>query len=69
MANMNNKNKTRPQRIDPEFIKEMKEMAKFRYMKGLAKEEPKFAEMTRLLRRTEGWKTSVFELKTKPKKQ
>jgi len=69
MANMNNKNKTRPQRVDPEFIKEMKEMAKFRYMKGLANEEPKFSEMTRLLRRTEGWKTSVFELKTKPKKQ
>jgi len=71
MANRN-KNKviiSKVIRNDPEFIKEMKELAKFRYMKNLENKEPSLSEMTRLLRKTNGWKMGVFELKTKPRKE
>ena len=57
------------QRIDPEFIREMKELAKMRYFKNLAKKEPSFTEMTTLLRRTKGWYLSKEELKSKPKRE
>ena len=57
------------QRLDQEFIKEMKTLAKMRYLKNLAKKEPSFREMTNLLRRTQGYKQSVEELKTKPKRK
>ncbi|MHA1880878.1 MAG: hypothetical protein ACTSYG_10830 [Candidatus Heimdallarchaeota archaeon] len=63
------KRNTIPQRIDPDFIKEMKELAKMRYFKNLAKREPSFSEMTTLLRRTQGWSISKEELKTKPKRE
>ncbi len=63
----NEKNRTFPQRVDPEFIKEMKELAKFRYFKNLEKKEPKFPDMTKLIRRTDSWKNVIFELKTKPR--
>ncbi len=56
-------------RADPEFIKEMKELAKFRYLKNLEKKEPSTAEMTRLLRRTDAWKQAQFELKNKPRRE
>ena len=56
-------------RTDPDFIKEMKELAKFRYVKNLEKKEPSTAEMTRLLRRTDAWNQAKFELKTKPRKE
>jgi len=66
-VNINNKNTTSPQRNDPEFIKEMKELAKFRYFKNLDKKEAKFPDMTKLIRRTDAWKNVVWELKTKPR--
>lgn len=70
MANMNNrKNRTIVGRADPEFIKEMRELAKFRYLKNLEKKEPSLAEMTRLLKRTEGWKMSEIELRKKPRRE
>ena len=56
-------------RTDPDFIKEMKELAKFRYLKNLEKKEPSAAEMTRLLRRTDAWKLAQFELRTKPRRE
>ena len=56
-------------KADRDFIKEMKELAKFRYFNNLAKKEPSITEMTRLLRRTTGYQQSKFELKTKPKKE
>jgi len=56
-------------RADVSFIKDMKELAKIRYFKNLEKREPTFAEMTRLLRRTDAWKQGVFELKTKPRRE
>lgn len=61
---------TPPQRIDPDFAKEMKEVAKIRLNKNLANFSPRdlsLAEMTRLLRRTNGYQISLEELKTKPK--
>ena len=67
MANMNKKNRTEISRNDPNFLKEMKELAKFRYFKNLEKKEPTAAEMTKLIRRTNAWKQVVFELKTKPR--
>lgn len=56
-------------RTDPNFLKEMKALAKFRYIKGLEKKEPSTSEMTRLAMRTEAWKQMQFELKTKPRKE
>ena len=69
MANMNNKNKTKLLRSDPNFAKEMKELAKFRYFKNLEKKEPTSAEMTRLLMRTDSWKRAQLELKNKPRRE
>ena len=61
--------KAKPQRVDSEFLKEMKQLAKMRYMNNLAKREPSFAEMTRLLRRTSGYNQSINDLRTKPRKE
>ena len=61
--------RTQPQRVDPEFLKEMKELAKMRYLKNLEKTEPKFPEMTRLIRRSPAWQQVLFDLKTKPRKE
>ena len=61
-----------PQRIDSEFEKEMRQVARIRLEKNLAKLNPRdlsLAEMTRLLRRTNGYKISLEELKSKPKKR
>ncbi|MFA6201193.1 MAG: hypothetical protein WC679_12395 [Bacteroidales bacterium] len=60
------------QRIDLDFEKDMREIAKIRLTKGLANFRPKelsMAEMTKLLRRTQGYQFSLTELKTKPKKE
>jgi len=70
MANFDkNKKKTQPERVDPEFRKEMRDLAKFRYMRNLERKEPSFSEMTRLLRRTQSWKGVEQELRTKPKRE
>lgn len=64
--------KTKPQRLDIEFEKDMKELAKIRVIKGLAKLNPKeisMREMTNLLRRTDGYKMSLKELELKPKRK
>ncbi len=69
MAKINPKRKSEIQRVDTNFLKDMKSLAKFRYFKNLEKKEPTFPEMTRLLKKTDGWKQSQFELKTKPRKE
>ena len=69
MANINRKIVSKVSRVDPEFEKEMRELAKFRYMKNLERKEPKLSDMTRLLRRTDAWKQGIFELKTKPRRE
>lgn len=59
-------------RMDSNFQRDMKEIAKIRLQKGLAKFNQKdmgTAEMTRLLRRTQGFRLSLEELKTKPKRE
>ena len=56
-------------RLEPEFVKEMKELAKMRYFRNLAKKEPSIAEMTALLRKTNGWQICKEELKVKPKRE
>jgi hypothetical protein len=61
-----------PTRIDSDFAKELKKIAEIRVKKGLAnlkKEEISAVEMTRLLRRTNGWRISLEELMTKPKRR
>lgn len=63
------KNRTGIFRSDINFIKEMRENAKFRYFKNLEKKQPSDAEMTRLLMRTNGWKISKEELRLKPRKE
>lgn len=65
-------NKSKGGRVDKDFIKEMKELALIRVNNRLSKftqRDTSLAEMTRLLRRTDGWKQSKEELKTKPKKE
>jgi len=59
-------------RIDPDFDLDMRLIAKERLDKGLAKLSPRdlsMAEMTRLLRRTNGYQISLQELKIKPKRK
>jgi hypothetical protein len=66
------KRNTSLSRIDPDFCNEMKRVAKIRLDKGLAQLKPSdlsLAEMTRLLRRTQGYQVSLEELKTKPKRK
>ena len=67
MVNENKRIISKVGRTDPEFVKEMKELAKFRYMKNLENKEPSNSEMTRLLRKTDAWKNVLWELKTKPR--
>ena len=69
MAKMMNKGKSNTVRADPEFIKEIKELAKFRYLKNLEKKEPSTSEMTRLLRKTHAWQQAQTELRIKPRKE
>ncbi len=71
MANIihNQKNRTQHMRSDSEFLREMRELAKFRYLKNLETKQPTDAEMTRLLRRTNAWKQSLIELRTKPRRE
>jgi len=69
MAKMNNKDRSKPFRSDPKFLREIRELAKFRYLKNLEKKEPTDAEMTRLIMRTESWKNAIFELRTKPRRE
>lgn len=69
---MASKKNTKVKRVDPEFEMDMKIIAKTRLDKGLARlsaRELSMAEMTRLLRRTDGYRISLEELKTKPKKR
>lgn len=66
------KRNTVPQRVDPKFEEYMKGVAKVRLERGLAKFKPNelsMAEMTRLLTRTDGFRTSLEELKSKPKRR
>jgi len=62
----------KPQRVDPGFEKEMRDIMKARFDKGLAKFNVKdlgMPEATRLIRRTENWAKVKEELLTKPKKE
>ena len=68
---MKKRNNPKVERIDTDFAKEMRKVAAIRVGKGLAqlkKEDISLREMTSLLRRTDGYKQSLEELKTKPKK-
>jgi len=59
-------------RVDPEVARVMRELASFRLKTGLAKFDKKelsTREMSRLWTKTDGWKISIEELKTKPKKE
>jgi len=63
---------TRPQRIDPDFEKDLKEIAKIRLLKGLAKfdrSEISIREITRLMRRAPSYSNLTKELKTLPKRR
>jgi len=62
----------KPERIDREFAKTMREIMKTRFEKGLAKFSAKelgFAESTRLLMRAPSFKKVIEELKTLPKRE
>lgn len=62
--------KNRPQRIDEKFVEDMREAARMRIVKDLAKpvkQDISLREMTHLLTRTNGYRISLEELKTKPK--
>lgn len=59
-------------RVDSEFMNDMKKIARIRLTKGLAELKPteiSLAEMTRLLRRTQGYRISLEELMNKPKRR
>ena len=67
--NIMRKEESKPQRTDPEFVKEMKELAKIRFFKGLEKTLPTFPEMTRLARRTSSWNQVLLDLRNKPRRE
>ncbi|MAG61795.1 hypothetical protein CMI43_03200 [Candidatus Pacearchaeota archaeon] len=70
MANFDKiKGRTVPFRSDSAFVKEMRDLSKFRYMKNLEKKQPTDAEMIRLLRKTNGFQLSKEELRTKRRKE
>ncbi len=69
MAKINPKRPFTTSKIDSDFKKEIKDLAKMRYFQNLEKKEPSMPEMTRLIRRTNSWKNVVFELKTKPRRE
>lgn len=69
MAQIGRKKLSEITRADVDFIKEMKELAKYRYLKNLEKREPTSAEMTRLLRRTQAWKQAQQELRLKKRSE
>jgi len=59
-------------RIDPLFELDLKQIAKIRLNNNLAKFSPKalsMREMTMLLRRTNGYRLSMEELKLKAKRE
>jgi len=61
----------KPQRLDPRFQNDMKNIMRERLSKGLAKFNSRdlgFAEATRLVTRTESYKKLLEELRTKPKR-
>jgi len=63
-------NKIAHDRIDMNFKIDMKNIARIRLAKGLAKMKPtelSLPEMTRLLRRCENYPKCLEELRTKPK--
>lgn len=65
-------NYTKPIRIDPKFLEDMKLTAKIRLDRGLAKlnmRELSLAEMTRLATRTDSYPNLLEELRTKPKRR
>jgi hypothetical protein len=66
------KRNTKPARPDPDFVTDMQLAARERLNRGLARmnmRDLSFAEMTRLLRRTQGYRMSLEELKSKPKRE
>lgn len=66
------KKNSKPVRIDTDFEHDMRIVANIRVQKGLAKPYPKETspkEMTKLLRRTQGYRISMEELKNKPKRK
>jgi len=72
MAKINPKRTYTTEKIDSDFQRDMREIARIRLSKGLANLKPRelsMAEMTRLLRRTDGYNISLNELKTKPKRK
>ena len=60
-------------RMDLKLYSDLDEASRERMRKGLAdprkREQISIREMTELLTKTEGYKLSLFELKTKPKKK
>ena len=59
-------------KVDKEFDRVMRNLMKVRVSKGLAGLKPKesgFPESTRLLMKTDGFKLSIEEMMTKPKKK
>lgn len=60
------------QRTDPELVKDLRDVAGIRVTKKFLQAKPKdvsLRNMQRLLRRTEGYKMALEELKTKPEKR
>jgi len=61
---MSSKNSS-PQRLDRDFEEDLKKVARIRLDKGLSKLNPKelsYREITKLLRRTNGYQQSIQEL-------
>ena len=67
MAKVNPKRLWTTQKIDAEFEKQLREVAKMRYIKGLDKKELKLPEMTRLYRRQPEHNLILDKMKNLPK--
>lgn len=61
--------KFKMQKVDKDFAEKLRELSSERMFKKLDPKPSSFREMTKLLSTTEGFKNSIFELKTKPHKK
>lgn len=63
------KRNSKPQRLDPKFLKELDEIASQRASKGDRIKELSYRELTRMSVNTVSWKKLKEELATKPRRK
>lgn len=66
---MNIKKRSKLMRAYPDFTKDLEEVIKERISKGDSRKDLTTAEVTRMLRNTQGYRLSLKELRLKPRRK